>query len=36
MGNRPRSNRSQNRLNIAFRVPAGDYRPGMFKRAMEE
>ena len=23
-----------NRLNIAFRVPAGDYKPGMFKRAM--
>jgi AhpD family alkylhydroperoxidase len=27
---------SWNRLNIAFRVPAGDYRPGMFKRAMGE
>ena len=25
-----------NRLNIAFRVPAGDYKPGMFKRAMGE
>jgi AhpD family alkylhydroperoxidase len=27
---------SWNRLNVAFRVPAGDYRPGMFKRAMGE
>ena len=25
---------SWNRLNIAFRVPAGDYVPGMFKQAM--
>ncbi len=22
-----------NRMNVAFRLPAGDYRPGMFKRA---
>jgi AhpD family alkylhydroperoxidase len=27
---------SWNRMNVAFRVPAGDYRPGMFKRAAGE
>jgi AhpD family alkylhydroperoxidase len=25
-----------NRMNVAFRVPAGNYRPGMFKRAAGE
>ena len=27
---------SWNRMNIAFRVAAGGYKPGMFKRAMGE